>query len=153
MNSDLEDIGVNPSSNPTFQSVLEARLGRRDVLRGSLHPAVLRHGAVLREPKYAHWFGKPEGVQYKDLLAQLAPVVDRAHGALWMRQMVLGPAREFCLHATAPVSVPAEFGALVLPPRSAWPDVVVFRAGPRAGRAYRATGRSSRFPHSAHERS
>jgi hypothetical protein len=50
MNSDLEDIGVNPSSNPTFQSVLDARLGRWDVLRGSLDPAVLRHGAVLRKP-------------------------------------------------------------------------------------------------------
>lgn len=37
-----------------------------------------------------------------------------------MRQMVLGPAREFCLHAAVPVSLPAVFSALVIPLRQAW---------------------------------
>jgi hypothetical protein len=59
---------------------------------------------------------------YRELFEQLGPVVDRADAALWMRQMVLGPAREFCLHAAAPVSVPARLGALVIPLRQTWPQ-------------------------------
>lgn len=81
----------------------------------------LQHGAALHQPQVAHWFGKPEGMPYSALCAQLAPVVDHVQGALWMRQMVFGPAREFCLHAVAPVSLPAVFSTLVLPLRQAWP--------------------------------
>ena len=84
----------------------------------------LRRGAVLRQPQYAHWFSKPEGMPYSELFAQLAPVVDQVQGALWMRQMVLGPAREFCLHAAAPVSTLAIFSALVIPLRQVWPELV-----------------------------
>ena len=83
----------------------------------------LRRGAVLRQPQYAHWFGKPEGMPYSELFVQLAPVEEQVQGALWMRQMVLGPAREFCLHAAAPVSMPTVFSALVIPLRQAWPDL------------------------------
>ena len=77
----------------------------------------LRGGTALRRPQYAHWFGKPERMPYRELFAQLAPVVDRVEGALWMRQMVLGPAREFCLHTTLPVSTLGNLGALVIPLR------------------------------------
>jgi hypothetical protein len=82
----------------------------------------LRRGTALRRPQYAQWFGKPEGVSYRDFFAQLEPVVDRAGGALWMRQMTLGPAREFCLHTSQPASLPAGLGALVMPLRPTWPD-------------------------------
>ena len=71
---------------------------------------------------YAHWFGKPEGMSYRELFARLSPVVDRVDGALWMRQMVLGPAREFCLHAAVRVSELADFEALVIPVRPIWPE-------------------------------
>jgi hypothetical protein len=83
----------------------------------------LRRGAVLRQPQYAHWFSKPDGMPYRELFAQLASVVDQVQGALWMRQMVLGPAQEFCLHAAAPVSMPTVFSALVIPLRQAWPEL------------------------------
>jgi hypothetical protein len=83
----------------------------------------LRRGAALRQPQYAYWFDKPDGMPYSELFAQLAPMVDQAQGALWMRQMVLGPAREFCLHAATPVSMPTVFSALVIPLRQAWPDL------------------------------
>jgi hypothetical protein len=86
----------------------------------------LRSGSVVPAPRYAHWFGKPDGVRYADLLAELSPLVDQARGGLWMRQMVLGPAREFCLHAPAPVGLPDAFGALVLSVRPVW-------AGPTGG--------------------
>jgi hypothetical protein len=81
----------------------------------------LRRGTALRQPQYAHWFSKPEGMSYGELFAQLAPVVDGVAGALWMRQMVLGPAREFCLHATRPVSLPGNVNALVIPLQRVWP--------------------------------
>jgi hypothetical protein len=83
----------------------------------------LRRGATLHQPRYAHWFGKPEGMSYNDLVARLAPVVDQVQGALWMRQMVLGPAEEFCLHATVTVPLPAVFSAFVVPLRQAWPGL------------------------------
>jgi len=56
--------------------------------------------------------------------------VDQVHGALWMRQMVLGPAREFCLHTAAPVSTLASFSALVIPLRQVWPQVAPQGIGP-----------------------
>jgi hypothetical protein len=83
----------------------------------------LRRGAAWRRPQYAHWFEKPEGMPYSELFAQLAPVVDQVQGALWMRQMALGPAREFCLHAAAPVSMPRVFSGLVIALRPAWADL------------------------------
>jgi hypothetical protein len=83
----------------------------------------LRCGTALRRPRYAHWFSKPEGMPYRELFVQLAPLVDRVEGALWMRQMVLGPAREFCLHAAVRVSLLAGFGALVIPLRQTWPEL------------------------------
>lgn len=39
-----------------------------------------------------------------------------------MRQMVLGPAHEFCLHAATHVSLPAVFKPLVIPLRQVWPE-------------------------------
>lgn len=47
MHSDPDDIGVNPSANPTFATVIEARMSRRAVLRGGLGAAAL---AVLGGP-------------------------------------------------------------------------------------------------------
>jgi hypothetical protein len=90
----------------------------------------LQYGAVLRQPQYAYWFGKPDGMQYSALFAQLAPVVDQIQGALWMRQMVLGPAREFCVHAAAPVSGLTVFNALVIPLQQAWPELADKRMEP-----------------------
>lgn len=82
----------------------------------------LRQGMVLRHPRYAQWFGKPDGMPYAELVAQLSPVVDQAQGALWMRQMALGPAPEFCLHSATPVPLPAAFTPLVIPLRQVWPE-------------------------------
>jgi hypothetical protein len=81
----------------------------------------LRGGEALSAPGYAHWFGKPDGVSYGELFARLAPALDQGSAGLWMRQMVLGPGREFCLHTATPVSLPAPFDPLVIPLRPAWP--------------------------------
>ena len=66
----------------------------------------LRLGAVERSPTVAHWFQKPAGMPYPQFLAALEPAVVAAHGALFMRQMTLGPATEFVLFAAAPVTLP-----------------------------------------------
>ena len=78
-------------------------------------------GRVTKAP-VAHWFGKPDGMPYSELFSQLAPVVDRVRGALWMRQMNSGLPRVI-FHATAPVSMPAVFSAVVIPLRQVWPEL------------------------------
>jgi hypothetical protein len=68
----------------------------------------LRQGTPLgAEARVSRWFSKPEGTSYSDLFELLAPACD-AGAALWSRQMVLGPALEFCLHAreTSPLPSP-----------------------------------------------
>jgi hypothetical protein len=82
---------------------------------------LLRQGTALPAPRHAQWFGKPAGMTYAELLAQVGPLVDDAGGALWMRQMTLGPAREFCLHAREPLALPSSFDVLPLPLRLIWP--------------------------------
>ncbi|MGA2615429.1 MAG: hypothetical protein ABSG38_18480 [Spirochaetia bacterium] len=59
---------------------------------------------------------------YTELLGYLAPIVEREGGALWMRQMTLGPAREFCLHCPKLVSPPASLEVLALSLRPVWPQ-------------------------------
>jgi hypothetical protein len=81
----------------------------------------LRLGSASASPDYAHWFHKPDGMKYQDLFDELAPVVEQVQGGLWMRQLVLGPAPEFCLHASEPVAVSVAFEATVIPLRSMWP--------------------------------
>jgi hypothetical protein len=51
------------------------------------------------------WFAKPPGWSYARLDEALTPVLDGA-ATLWRRQMVLGPAPEFCLRSDAPQNLP-----------------------------------------------
>jgi hypothetical protein len=65
----------------------------------------VRSGEMIRSPRYTTWFSKPDGWTYAQLDAQLGPTMARG-GALWQRQMALGPG-EFCLHSNeAPVLPP-----------------------------------------------
>lgn len=73
----------------------------------------LRVGAPPESPAVAHWFAKPAGMSYATLFETLAPFCANG-GALWCRAMTLGPAREFCLHASAPLSLPPLFDVLAL---------------------------------------
>jgi len=83
----------------------------------------LRFGTAPRAPGYAHWFSKPEGARYAEFLSDLEPRVGRAAGALWMRQLTMGPATEFCLHASEPVALPDAVRARVVALRPAWPPI------------------------------
>ena len=56
------------------------------------------------EPAWSAWLAKPAGVGYGDLHAALAGLGGGA-GA-WQRQMVLGPATEYCVLAPEPLTLP-----------------------------------------------
>lgn len=81
---------------------------------------LLKLGDAGPAPRTAAWFAKPAGMSYAALLGALEPLV-RDGGALWCRQMVLGPAPEFCLHAPGPVALPGPITPLVLACRAVWP--------------------------------
>lgn len=70
----------------------------------------------------ASWFAKPDGMRYDDLLAILDPVVESAGAAFWMRQMVLGPAREFCLKSIEVIQMPDGIDSIAIDLRQVWPE-------------------------------
>jgi hypothetical protein len=68
---------------------------------------LLRAGrAAVDPPSPALWFDKPDGTSYADFRDRLDRVAgDR--GAVWERQMVLGPAPEYCaVTGNGPASAP-----------------------------------------------
>ncbi len=78
--------------------------------------AVMGHvtGALLpARPGWAAWLSKPAGVAYEAFHAELAAALDGDAGA-WQRQMVLGPASEYCILADAERELP-------WPVDQAWP--------------------------------
>lgn len=81
----------------------------------------LRRGKVEEPVTAAAWFSKPDGMTYTALEAALAAVVDSRDGALWCRQMVLGPTPEFCLQSATPVALPAPLVPRFVALRGVWP--------------------------------
>ena len=74
----------------------------------------LRLGELGRGPSVAHWFEKPAGMPYPQFLARMEGAVDGASGALFIRQMVLGPTPECVLLAPATATLPPEVEPLTL---------------------------------------
>ncbi|MEP7347492.1 MAG: hypothetical protein ABI877_19645 [Gemmatimonadaceae bacterium] len=64
----------------------------------------IRVGTRPSAPAMAHWFSKPSGMSYLALEQLLRPMVDLRQGALWCRQMTLGPTPEFCLQLPDPAA-------------------------------------------------
>ncbi len=60
-------------------------------------------------------------MRYEELFGLLAPIVKAAAGVLWMRQLTLGPAREFCIHSAHPIELPSPFETLAMRLRMVWP--------------------------------
>jgi hypothetical protein len=82
----------------------------------------LKLGEAVDRPRVAHWFGKPAGMSYKELFRILGPIVADAEVCVWMRQMVLGPAREFCLHSARRAELPVVLDQLVVSLRAVFPS-------------------------------
>ena len=74
----------------------------------------LRLGTVSGSPTVAQWFAKPAGMPYPELFALLEGPVTAAHGALFLRQMTLGPTTECVLLAPAAATLPKSIDALTL---------------------------------------
>lgn len=68
----------------------------------------LRSGDARRSDADAQWFAKPAGMSFGQLDGLVASALSPEH-ALWQRQMVLGPAPEFCLTAPGLVALPPPF--------------------------------------------
>ncbi len=81
----------------------------------------LRRGSGAGAHRTAAWFAKPDGMSYAELDAALEPLLVRSDGALWGRQMTLGPTPEFCLHTPDPVDLPAPFIAQLVSRSPIWP--------------------------------
>ncbi|MBE3560985.1 MAG: hypothetical protein IMW89_17445 [Ktedonobacteraceae bacterium] len=81
----------------------------------------LRSGAV-RPPvvRFAYRFAKPAGMAYTTLYDLLQPFAQQDNGALWQRQLTLGPAPEFCLHGAAEIELPPVLQALEVPVTQLW---------------------------------
>jgi hypothetical protein len=82
----------------------------------------LKAGTANPGVRHAFWFAKPTGMSNPLLFEALAPVVTAAEGGLWHRQMVLGPASEFCLQGRNDVTMPARFAGTSLALRPVWPS-------------------------------
>ena len=54
--------------------------------------------------RFAAWLSKPVGITYDDFVTELCAATPQA--AIWQRQMVLGPAPEFGVFASEPLSLP-----------------------------------------------
>ncbi|HEY7637013.1 MAG TPA: hypothetical protein VH763_15795 [Gemmatimonadales bacterium] len=80
-------------------------------------------------PAHAAWFGKSAGMSYDQLFSTLQRLLPSAAGALWCRQMVLGPTPEFCLQSAVPVTLPPPFAPLVLELRPVWPPLASVSTG------------------------
>lgn len=73
-------------------------------------------------PAWAAWLGKPAGMAYPEFHAQLEAALAGRDASAWQRQMVLGPATEYCVTAAEPLALPA-------PAAHAWPLRPVIAAG------------------------
>jgi hypothetical protein len=82
----------------------------------------LRVGEFLpNHPPVQSWFAKPAGMRYQELFSIVGPLVTAQVGALWQRQMTLGPTPEFCIQAAASASLPAGIDPLVVAASRVWP--------------------------------
>jgi hypothetical protein len=81
------------------------------------HPPV--DSSSLQEASVAVWVGRSPGVKRRALGELLGDGMDPQHASLWRRQLVLGPAPEFCLLAhelpagVTPTRLPAGWTATV----------------------------------------
>jgi hypothetical protein len=78
-------------------------------------------GQPVASPTHAYWFGKPTGMSYSALGQLVTQTTSGLEVALWTRQMVLGPAPEFCLHTTGPIMLPESLTVVPVTVRQVWP--------------------------------
>jgi len=88
LNADAVDDVRGPEHDPVARLAAKGAGGVYELRAGDLHVAAA--GA-------AEWSAKPLGNPYGEFEAALTEGRDPAEFALWQRQLVLGPAPEYCL--------------------------------------------------------
>jgi len=81
---------------------------------GSGEPAAVGSGL-------ATWLTKQRGTSYGDFYARLEPWTEGPRTSLWRRQLVLGPAPEFCVLGGAGSGFPADLSPVVVERTPLWP--------------------------------
>lgn len=81
----------------------------------------LRSGSPGTEANLAVWFSKPPEVRYPEFYERIEPWTERTDTSLWRRQMVLGPAPEFCLLTDENAQLPPELEPVVVERNKVWP--------------------------------
>jgi hypothetical protein len=78
------------------------------------------------EPEYqatvAYWLTKPLDMTYEHFYTKLEPFAIHPQAALWTRQLVLGPSKEFCLHAPKELEIPLKKDILTRDLEQVWPQ-------------------------------
>lgn len=67
--------------------------------------------------RFAVWLSKPAGTSYERLLEEARPWLEADGAVLWQRQMVLGPAPEFCLRSVERIAVGDRWAPIEIPLR------------------------------------
>jgi len=73
------------------------------------------------QSQFAVWLSKPLGTSYEAFYESLSPWTSRPGVGLWGRQMVLGPAPEFCLLSPEKIDLPESCNGLALTLETIWP--------------------------------
>ena len=111
----LNDAAISASRQAPHDKAASAAAG------GTAGLYRLKLGHALNAPRYSTWFGKPGDWSYAQLYERLNGVTGDAT-ALWIRQMVLGPAHEFCIHSDSPLELPAGITAHSFETRAVFPQ-------------------------------
>jgi len=74
----------------------------------------------MKSARHAAWFAKP-AISYDALLQNLRPITEAPQTNLWMRQMVLSPAPEFCLRSIEKPDLPSNIAAIHCPIQALYP--------------------------------
>jgi hypothetical protein len=115
----LDEIAVSGSRQEPHDRAARAAAGGA----GGLYR--LRSGEKVVEPHFATWLTKPPGTSYQDFYTHIEPWTSRIGTSLWRRQMVLGPAPEFCLLGTSQLQLPAILEPVTVKRAQVWPPVEV----------------------------
>ncbi len=65
----------------------------------------------LTDAGFAAWLDKPDGTRYVDFDALLRTRTTNVETSVWQRQMVLGPAPEYCILSRVDLGLPAHAAA------------------------------------------
>src|SRR5215813_10199827 len=106
---DLNELAVSPSLKEAHDRPAHMVAGGAGGAGGVYRLIAGRGG---QPPLAATWLSKPRSVSYPAFRDRLRRWTEREDVATWQRQLVLGPAFEFCLQSPEPLDLPGEWRPL-----------------------------------------